>query len=84
MPHSGNNTETSAPNASNQNTERTASGVAGDGPNRRCDGCTQNNSARVANSSTYLSDYMLPNADDEQQRSTNGVTSGSGGSGQNS
>jgi hypothetical protein len=84
MPHSDSNTESSAPDPPNHNTEQTASVMASNRPSRGSDGHTENNGARAANSSTYLSDYMSPNTDDEQQRSTNGVTPGSGGSGQHS
>ena len=83
MPHSDSNTESSAPDPSNNNTEQTASVMASNRPSLGSDGHTENNGARAANRSTYLSDYMSPNTDDEQQRSTNGVTSGSGGRGQN-
>ncbi|KAI0571339.1 hypothetical protein TUN199_11440 [Pyrenophora tritici-repentis] len=76
--------EERAPNPPNHNAEQTASGMAGNEPSRGCDGRTESNGARAANSSTYLTDYMSPNTDDEQQRSTNGVTSGSGGSGRQS
>jgi len=75
--------ETTAPDSSHQSTEPTAGGEAGEEPDRACNDCTQNDNASAANDSNYLSDHMSPNTD-EQQRSTNGVTSGSGGSGQNS
>ncbi|KAI1525205.1 hypothetical protein PtrCC142_010765 [Pyrenophora tritici-repentis] len=84
MPRSESNTESSAPGPPNHNAEQTASGMAGNGPNHGCDGRIEDNGARAANNPTYLSDFMSPNTDDEQQRSTNGVTSGSGGSGRQS
>jgi hypothetical protein len=84
MPHSDRNTEPSAPDPPNQNTEQTASVMASNRPGHGSDGHTENNGARAANGSTYLSDYMSPNTDNEQHRSTNGVTSGSGGGGQDS
>jgi hypothetical protein len=84
MPHSENNTETSGPEPCNQDIERTASSVAGGGPNRGGDNCTENNGTRIANNSNYLSDHMSPNTDVEQQRSINGVTSGSVESGRQS
>ena len=82
MPYSDSNTESLASDPPNYNTEQTASVMASNWPSRGSNGYTENNSARAVNSSTYLSDYMLPNTDDEQQRSTNGVTLGLGGSGQ--
>jgi hypothetical protein len=77
MPRSENNTETSGPEPSNRNTERTVVSVADGEPNHGGDGCTENNGTRIANNSNYLSDHMSPNTDVEQQRSTDGGTSGS-------
>jgi hypothetical protein len=58
MPHSDNNTDSSAPDTPNRSAEPTVSTLAGNGPSRGCDDVAGNSGAPTTNSSIYLSDHM--------------------------